>query len=551
MAARSQAETVNTLPSLDALSENEVNAVVSEADVMNSALRSCLDPAKVAVNQTYTCADGSQRVGTLAITAAESHAFCIADGEVGCITTESHRAAEVSALPTKVLLGQSVAGIAGAVRLPTPGVVLDGEKFGVLDSTAGTLVVPSPSEVQAGTKFGITNSLTGTFAGILPNCTSDGQASCTVPASGSIKAAETAFLSAKVLSTASVAGVTGNVLLPSASQVSSGLSFGPSGSLTGSLTAARPNCTTDGETDCTVPASGSIKAADIAGFSDWDIRIKRTSDGSLRTFAGLSGKIKTCRDRVDLSIFNNVTAPATSDTLIPDFFDTIDDYNNANVGIPLDIPDWTIPGVAGKHGGDFACGGIYATGASTSGATGADASLGHDADGNWQDLTPGIVPGGAASNNPAAGCNHTDKFCVFRELISGLLVTEVSASQYTFSDAINYCDKLGKTGGVIPTPIPTVDVGIGTSHAAWRLPTQKEMQHLSNAGIRGLNQTANLVTTYGSVDGEFWSSTTTSFWTARSRHFELGFIMGDNQPKAYLRACQKINWTLRHVTVSI
>lgn len=68
--------------------------------------------------------------------------------------------------------------------------------------------------------------------------------------------------------------------------------------------------TADGQTDCTVPAAGSIRAADTSGFTEWDIRKKRDSGGNLRSFAGLVGKRKTCRDKANLAVFNNATAPA-------------------------------------------------------------------------------------------------------------------------------------------------------------------------------------------------------------------------------------------------
>lgn len=52
-----------------------------------------------------------------------------------------------------------------------------------------------------------------------------------------------------------------------------------------------------------------------------------------------------------------------------------------------------------------------------------------------------------------------------------LLVTDVSAATYNWQNAINYCHNLGESCGVITSPIPTLDVGLGTAHTDWRLPT--------------------------------------------------------------------------------
>jgi hypothetical protein len=87
------------------------------------------------------------------------------------------------------------------------------------------------------------------------------------------------------------------------------------------------------------------------------------------------------------------------------------------------------------------------------------------------------------------------------------MVTEVSATSYTWQNAITYCHNLGEAGGAITNPIPVIG---GASYSDWRLPTQKELMQLSNAGIRGLNQTSNLMTFFGDVDASFWSSSSVS-----------------------------------------
>lgn len=546
------------------------------------------------LGKEYFCPDGSRRVGALEV--PDNRPSCSQEGQVGCVTTDSFRSTSIETLASKVILGQSVAGTPGAVRLPDPSKVLDSESFGVLDSTKGSfvadfpapgsvlnsettggvpgsLILPNASQVQVGITFGPGGSLTGTLLPARPTCASDGQSDCTVPSSGTIKAVETAGLASKVLETESVAGVNGAVVLPAAATVLNGTNYGAASGTVGTYSPDFPDaanvlsvdtrngetgtyapdspdasnvrssdsvngssgtlddCAADGDEGCVVPLSSAIKAADTSKFSEWDIRHKRASDGALITFAGLTGRNKHCRNRANLTLGPdatnssdtdlpfNFTAPPGSATLVPDFFDTIDDFNDGQAALPPGIVPWAIPGVAGTHPGDFTCGGIYSTGAKNYSdgaptATGADGSLLHDPNGNWQDLTPGVVPGGGPSGNTNPGCNATDKFCVFRELTSGLLVTEVSAGYHTWVDAISYCDELGETGGVVEDPLPTLDVGLGTAHSDWRLPTLKELVHLQNASIRGLNQTAALLSSFGDLEMWFWSATSASDGTA-------------------------------------
>jgi len=358
-------------------------------------------------------------------------------------------------------------------------------------------------------------------SGGLVNCSTDGGSDCVVDSGTSYRAASTTGLASKVISTASVAAVTGNVVLPATTDVKQNIQYGVNGTgLTGSFSgSAVSDCTADGQSDCKIPATGTIKAADTSNFTGWDIRRKRNqTTGAVLTFAGIASQGKShCRNRANRTIFDNGTAPATASTL--DVFDTIDDYNNNLTGLPGEIPAWTIINST-NYGADYACGGIFATGDTATGNTGADASLAHDPNGNWQDLTPGILPGGANSTNTANGCNASDKHCVFRELISGLMVTEVSATTYTWANAISYCHNLGEAGGAVTSPIPVIG---GATYSDWRLPTQKELMQIYQGGVRGLNQTSNLTTFFGDVDTWFWSSSSMSDVTSNAWYVHLGY----------------------------
>lgn len=498
--SESVAALVAEVPSSETVPDEEVFELVWLEKRRNEASTLiCLDPAFVIFGEEYYCPDGSRRVGSLQTT--DLLPFYSQDGQVDCVTNESVRGAVVATLPAKVILGQTVAGAEGVVRLPDPGKVLTGESFGALDALTGTVVLPAASTVVAGTNYGPGAATAGTYSPDFPDA-------------------------ANVRSTDTTNGAAGTL----------------------------GDCTIDGDEGCVVPLSVAIKAADTSSLSEWDIRRKRASDGSVITFAGFEGHSKSCRNRANLTTgldttnsddaelpYNNSTAPA-SGLLVPDFFDSIDDANDSQEGLPPDIVPWSIPGVAGTHGGDFTCGSIYATGAkdysdASPCPTGADATLNHDPNGNWQDLTPGIVPGGADSTNTAPGCNAVDKFCVFRELSSDMMVTEVSSNFYTWDEAITYCHNLGDAAGFINSPIPTLDVGLGTAHSDWRLPTQKELAHLWIAGLRGLNQTTSLVTSFGNISVFFWSATsrsadTTVAWTSNMGQGNGGFSPKTNVSRA-------------------
>jgi Protein of unknown function (DUF1566) len=504
-------------------------------------------------------------------------------------------------VPGRLLAGFVLAGVTGNVTLPTAASVLSSATFGAGGVTSGTLATCSAMSrtgcyagvgwtgveaaqlvagvVKNGTSLGgvtgdypsATYPLPGASGTDLPSLSAsvatgsyqfwqkDGtRVTGSISDAGTVTpgvtaqnfsaslyrqfsvAGDAALLAGNIKSGATIFSVPGNVTLPAATDVKSGVQYGVAGNgAMGSYTGAA-DCTADGDTNCKIPSSGSLKAADTANFGGWDIRKKRNqTTGAVLTFAGIAGQSKHCRNRANITNlgtgpwgggnWNNTTSPAAAGL---DVFDTIDDANNGLLGLPSDIPAWTMINAV-DYGADYACGGIYATGSVASGETGADDTLAHDANGNWQDLTPMIVPGGATSTganitvggmsvSPGTvnGCNATDKHCVFKELISGLMVTEISASALTWQQAIDYCDKLGETGGAITSPIPVIG---GGSYSDWRLPTQKELQQLSVAGVKGLSQTSALAANFGNInDFYFWSSSSASTNASNAWYVYLG-----------------------------
>jgi len=530
----------------------------------------CLDPTEVRIGREYTCSDGKKRKGVLVYREdGTSVPVCSADKEKSCLTTEDFSAfakVERSKLaPGNVKQGVVIAAVTGTLTSSGPAdCAADGEIACVSTSTFAAISTTGlASKIVTGSSVaGVAGSYVpdlpdvanvrasdtvGGVAGTLANCSSEGGADCVVSAGTSYRAASTTGLAAKVISTASVAGETGTVVLPGAGDVRVSVAYGPGSVTLGSYSPDFPdvanvrssdtvagvpgtlaNCATDGGTNC-VAVTG-FPAANTANFNGWDIRRKRSSGGTVLTFAGLVGQSKTCRNQANTQTlygmgpnqgYNNITSPGTAGL---DFFDTIDDWNNNVLGLPAENPAWTmlIGGMTVTAGDDFKCGGIYATGDTATGKTGADDTLAHDSNGNWQDLTPMTVPGGAlsaganitvnsmsVSPGTVNGCNATDKHCVFKELISGLMVTEFSAANYTWANALDYCHTLGESGHpvvALRSPIPV----IGASYTDWRLPTQKELMHLYQGGVRGLNQTSNLTTYFGTVNAGFWASSTES-----------------------------------------
>ncbi|MCA2961275.1 MAG: DUF1566 domain-containing protein [Silvanigrellales bacterium] len=584
----------------------------------------CLDPKEVLVGKEYTCPDGKKRTGTLVslalgkalyacttdkekgcLTTAEFSAFsaidrakiapgnviqgvviggvtgtlttngpaeCASDGEVACVATSAFAAASTSALAAKVVVGQTVAGVAGSAPVRPADCALDGATGCV--STVGfpavnlSLLTPSVLKsnvavagvngVYPNSSFPLTGATATTDLTSLAATTAAGsyeffdsagtRYTGSISDAGSITVGTSAqtfntslyrqftvpgdvdLVAGNISNGVNILGVGGNVVLPAATDVKLNITYGTLGTgLTGSYAGvAVADCTADGNVDCRIPATGALKAADTTNFNGWDIRKKRNSGGAVLTFAGITSQGKShCRNRANTQTlngagpnngFDNTTTPGVAGL---DFFDTIDDWHNNFIGLPGEIPAWTmlIGGSAVTVGSDFACGGIYATGDTATGNTGADSSLAHDPNGNWQDLTPGVLPGGANSTNTANGCNAADKHCVFKELISGLMVTEVSAADYNWANAIDYCHNLGEAGNpAVTSPIPVIGPATYTD---WRLPTQKELTQLTNAGSRGLNQTAVLTTFFGGVDRSFWSSSSVSNGTSFAWHVHL------------------------------
>ena len=208
---------------------------------------------------------------------------CEQDGETSCKAIESHKAAEALLAEGKILAGKSLAGItgtyipdfpepssvlktdttngvAGTVTLPSSDKVEGGVSFGNALSQTGTITVPLVTNVAMGISYGSAAEFTGSAIieshvdctvdgsqGCIANsaffaaksCADNGKDNCFVGASGAYKAADLTNLAPEsIRSGVTLAGIAGNLTLPAAADVETGVSYGAGGNeSTGTLLA--------------------------------------------------------------------------------------------------------------------------------------------------------------------------------------------------------------------------------------------------------------------------------------------------------------------------
>ena len=178
---------------------------------------------------------GNTVAGIAGSATAESHSDCSSDGALGCVSVSNYTAAATNGLASKVLSTSTVAGIAGNVNLPTIGNVYSGVQYGVNGTgLTGALTLPTPGNVRAiAGAYGISGT---SVIPTLPDCSTDGGIGC-VALGPTYAAALTTNLAPKVISGSTVAGVGGNVTLPTIGNVLTGISYGVAGTgLAGTLT---------------------------------------------------------------------------------------------------------------------------------------------------------------------------------------------------------------------------------------------------------------------------------------------------------------------------
>ena len=343
---------------------------------------------------------------------------CTADGGTSCVANATYTAALTTGLSSKVLIGNTVAGVAGNVTLPS---------------------VANVRTTQGTSGAGGTGS-TPTLA----DCAADGGTGCVAVAS--YPAAKLAnFSASNIQGGVTIAGIAGSAITSVA-------------------------CSSDGEQNCSV--SGVYKAANITGISTWDLRAGLS-------LGGITGALKTnCRNAVSTA-FNwddavgSLPNTAQSGGAAYDYWDTVDDYLG------------------------FAANKVTAWSSNTY----CDSST-------WTDVT--TTDGGSTLST----CALSPAACQYKDNITNLVTTKVVSTSSNWSVAVNAC--ASSTYG-------------GYAAGTWRLPTQKELMSQYEHGIVSL-VSADFMTLVN-MGNSFWSSSTTSITTTLAWRVNLAYGTTTNSVK--------------------
>jgi hypothetical protein len=350
------------------------------------------DGSAVCSDQKYIDRNGDEQVGTKDCAAASTK-VCTDDGEVGCLTTVSYPAALATGAASKILSGQTLAGIPGTA-LPRPEDCSSNGATGCV--TTATFKSADLTNLAAGNiKSGVT------IAGIPGE-----YPSAEFPLAG---ASETADLDATNFS----------------AQIKSAADFEY-------WTSSGTRQTGSGDADITV---GNIKdTVNLFGVvgtykgeapEPWDVRVGKTVNG-------VAGKLKVnCRNRINSSVFNYDNpgtfaigqSGVTSGSAL-DIWDTIDDFNaSQNEGVP---------------------GGVVDSWNSSTDCYGVESVVGDD--NVWKDVT-------TTNGTTASTCTATPANCTMQDKITGLSWSK-SQQSTDWNTAWSNCQSLnynGQTGWRLPT----------------------------------------------------------------------------------------------------
>jgi hypothetical protein len=349
-------------------------------------------------------------------------------------------------------------------------------------------------------------------------CTSEGAQGCIV--NGSFAAAETTGLASKVLSTESVAGVTGNVALPVASDVARGVNYGIAGSGQIGTRFATKQCRNAGDLatwdSCGVsnlgidypsmPANGTnvLIATDELNWNPTTYHLAAAFPVQVTTTGTLPGglfpgtnyyvivsgtKIKLSASAGGAAIDLTSTGSGTIRLSVvpdgqPDLWDTIDDNNNYSDFSPT-ATSWS---------GTYLC----------------DST-------NFEDLSSTGGPSFTPSDTiPAGGTVPFSR--VWRDKLSGVYFTNIL---YSGSTSTNWSVVMDLCSGL--------DSGDGPGN--WHLPTQKELFQLYVNGISKVQVNGSVFPTL-----PLWSA------TAHSQATSLAWVvtLSDGSTALNLRSSTNI-----------
>jgi hypothetical protein len=410
------------------------------------------------------------------------------------VAVAAYPAALASGAASKILSGQTLAGVAGNVTLPAVGKVLTATTFGVngTDST-GTLTLPSATNVLSGSDtYGdpgaaVTPSLTNrgswdmatTFPGV-------GYYSGTTntPTAGNIKSGVTiagvagqypsvSFPLAGADGTADLDAATFDAKIKSATAFEYWTSAGTRQTGTGDSDISASNIVSGVSIFGTVGTAASVVAPD-----PWDVRIGKSING-------VAGKLKTtCRNRISTGAYNYngaISGIGNGGNLAGSFgldiWDTIDDYNDSNSGLP--------PSIVSAWGNNTDCGGVDT------------AALSTDDDNVWKDVT-------TTNGTTASTCAATSGNCTMQDKITGLWWSKLQASG-AWNTAWNTC-----VTTLNNTTYSGNSVAGYNGKTGWRLPTQKELMEAYTHGIRSAARTDAAWMTEANMNSFFWSGSSYS-----------------------------------------
>jgi hypothetical protein len=234
--------------------------------------------------------------------------------------------------------------------------------------------------------------------------------------------------------------------------------------ISGTTSTARPYCWRDGQTDCVTTDRFKSADTDPLAISSWDIRYGKM-------LGGIRGRLKFCKNSANLGVFDESTSPAIFGV---DKYDTIDDDNNGERGLPEEIP----------FGLEDFC----------------DASA-------WS-------AGGIDSTTMTGYCNDADDQCTYQDMLTGLIWSEAAPVPVTWLDALVFC-----TGTI-------------SGYSDWRLPTLKELNQAAIDGIKTVSSDSFLTIDNASI---YWSATTNSSATTQGWTVNLAVGAAESEAKSNLK----------------
>ena len=484
------------------------NLIVDQAD--NQLPIWIGDASEICNTRDYIDRNGETKTGTKDCATRVTPPACTQNGSIGCVTTETYKAADLTNLSaSNIKSGVTIAGVTGTVTQSPGDCWANGQQWCVANGSyfAGTMCLGGDSNCflddfgglkainyssiltnASNIRSGVTISdVTGT----LGDCSANAVTGCVT--TSTYKSADLTNLSAgNIKSGVTIAGTAGQY--PSSS-------FPLTGSSGSDLTTATFDAqikssgtfqyfgsdgaryTGTGDTDIT--AANIASGVDIFGATGsltgavapdpWNVRVGVTVNG-------VTGKLKVnCRNRVSTSsptLYNydgaigSIGQGSQTGGSVRDIWDTIDDYNNAQVGVP---------------------GGVVASWSSSTDCYGIESGAGDD--NVWKDVT-------TTNGTTASTCAATSGNCTMQDKITGLWWSKLQASG-AWDTAWNTC-----VATLNNTTYSGNSVAGYNGQTGWRLPTQKELLEAYTHGIRSAASTNWIFE--GMMNYWFWSGSSVS-----------------------------------------